>query len=208
MNRALLLALLIQGGLGLAAALILDGDREGAGLEESSLALPTEGPEGGLSEVWQELATTPFEEGAGARAGTGHAMRVMSQAEFFERLRDLGFEPSEEMFERIHSQRSDRGALALVVTNEEGEVIEEATVFVEPATRENLLHLVGAGEFSAAVTTRTTGSDGLAFFKNLVPGPYLLTIEHASYTTFYLGPFASMARIASTRTAPSGSNAT
>ena len=189
MNRALLLALLILGGLGLAAALILDGDREGAGLEESSLALPTEGPEGGLSEVWQKLATTPFEEGAGAgaRAGTGHAMRVMTRAEFFERLRDLGFVPSEEMFERIHSQRSDRGALALVVTNEEGEVIEGATVFVEPATRENLLHHVGAGEFSAAVTTRTTGSDGLAFFKNLVPGPYLLTIEHASYTTFYLG---------------------
>ena len=110
-------------------------------------------------------------------------IRVLTEAEFFRRLQELGIHPSRSMFDEIHAQRADRGALLALTTDQDGQVVSDARVVVEAINRENLRHHVGSGEFSEKVQRRTTGRDGLALFENLMPAAYLLAAQHRDYVT-------------------------
>ncbi len=112
---------------------------------------------------------------------------VMSEEEFRARLEELGLDPSRGMFDRLHDQRSDLGLLVALITDQDSGTIRRALVAVEPTNQETRLEHVDDGGASAKKISTITRIDGLALFKNLEPGPYLLAAEHRAYISSYRG---------------------
>ena len=115
------------------------------------------------------------------------ALRVLSEAEFYARLRELGLDPTRDLFDEIHGQRPDRGALVVLTTDDRGQLVSGSRVVVEAATAGVVRHGEAVGEFSSAAITRSTRADGLAFFQNLLPSAYVIAANHREYLTHYLG---------------------
>ncbi|MCA8973422.1 MAG: carboxypeptidase regulatory-like domain-containing protein [Planctomycetes bacterium] len=191
MRRTTLLALLL---MALVTAVVL-GSRESrfsAAFDTSTSAAtaaavgardctaPTDTP-GAL----RTAATTPDREVAAPDDRPG--LRVLGEAEFFARMRALGLQSSPATFSHLHDQRPDLGALAALVTDDRGMYVTGARVLLEIANQETMRHHVGNGDYSPEVMAGRTEADGVALFKNLAPGSYLLATEHRDYVTRYLG---------------------
>lgn len=132
-------------------------------------------------------------DGGSDESEPGGEFRILSESEFKNRLRQLGLGDSGSIFDRIHEQRNDLGAVFVLVTGEGSVAVEEARVSLDPASSEDLRARVGSGSFSDKVRREGTGVQGVALFTNVDPGSHLLTVEHQDYLTRYFGSIESRA---------------
>ena len=68
----------------------------------------------------------------------GGEFRVLSETEFRKRLRELGIGDSGSIFDRVNEQRSDLGAVFVLVTGEGSVAVEGARVSLDPASAESV----------------------------------------------------------------------
>lgn len=199
-------ALLVVLALGAGAVLFLLWHTQGSARPAPALVRPgaTEQSTESLAELEQaepdaresrsalQVATPDEIEEALARSDRGD-LHVLTESAFLARLGSLGVRGGTGAFERIHGQKAELGAVFVLVTDGENNVVPGARVFLDPATPEALASHVGSGSYSDAVRSATSDASGVALFSNVDPIEHLLAVEHTSYLTRFFGTLLPVA---------------